>query len=687
MPKTDKIKNLITDGRRAIQPKRISPMLCTLVKDVPISDNLIYEIKWDGFRIISYADGKSVRMDSRSGLDYTSKYPTISAELKKLKHKMVLDGEMVVFNEEGLPDFNAIQNYNGHNSPISYCVFDIIWLDGYDLKELPLTQRKEILKEIVGKSTILKYSESFKDGLGLYEQMKKLNIEGIVAKKIDSPYNEGERAYNWLKIPIKKRQEFVIGGWAESEKSRSFRSLLFGAYKDGQFRWVGRSGGGYKEKEMPGILALLKKIEIKESPFANKVLDTKGATIHWVKPKHVANFEFSTWTETGRIRKPATFLGFRKDKKPGDVILEIAKTVPEVEPEIKEGNKRESNKPAKSARKLASQIRATDKLETLVGSNWPELEKITVVTREKVDLGNCSITLTDVDREIWKKITKADLIAYYHRIAPYILPHLKDRPLSLHVKPYGATVKGFYIKDMEGRQPDCADIFSDERRHKKAGKRDIIDYLVCNNVETLLYMVNLGCIDINPWTSRAKNANEPDFIIIDLDPSDNDFKKATESAKAAKQYFDQTGLTAFVKTSGKTGIHLYLPCEGFTFPVARQIAEEICRAIHKLVPRITTTEVNIANRGNRLYIDPNQNDYADTVAAPYSVRPFKLPTVSMPLEWKEINDKLDSQMFTISTVEKRLAKKKDLWSDILNNQVISINSKVLSSLFDTPSLD
>jgi bifunctional non-homologous end joining protein LigD len=262
-------------------------------------------------------------MDSRSALDYTRKYPPVVQALKDLKKDMILDGEVVVFNEEGLPDFDALQLYNGHNTPISYCVFDILWLDGYNLMDLPLTERKEILKDLVKGNKILKFSESFDDGEALYQHMLEKNLEGIVAKKRDSEYLPGVRSYEWLKVPTRKRQEFVIGGWAESANGRAFRSLLFGAYEGKKLKWIGRSGGGYKQHEMPGILKQLKALETKESPFVNPVLDTKGAVVHWVKPELVANFEFATWTKSGRIRKPATFLGFRKDKKAKQVVREI----------------------------------------------------------------------------------------------------------------------------------------------------------------------------------------------------------------------------------------------------------------------------------------------------------------------------------------------------------------------------
>jgi bifunctional non-homologous end joining protein LigD len=232
---------------------------------------------------------------------------------------------------------------------------------------------------------------------------------------------------------------------------------------------------------------------------------------------------------------------------------------------------------------------------------------------------------------------------------------------------------------MEGHQPEWATIYSMRRIQKAKGKRDIIDYLVCNNEATLQYIINLGCIDVNPWTSRTASPEHPDYVVIDLDPSDEDFKKAIETAKAAKEFFDQHKLIAFPKTSGKTGIHLYLPCEGFTFPEARKIAETVCKGINKLVPAITTTQVNIASRGDKLYLDPNQNDFADTVAAPYSVRPFKQLQISTPLEWQEINDRLDPANFSIKVVLNRLKRKGDLWSDLLSQNNIKKNVKALKT--------
>jgi bifunctional non-homologous end joining protein LigD len=261
-----------------------------------------------------------------------------------------------------------------------------------------------------------------------------------------------------------------------------------------------------------------------------------------------------------------------------------------------------------------------------------------------------------------------------------MLPHLKGRPLSLHIKQDGANAPGFYIKDMEGHEPDYLAIFSDQRRHKKKGKRDQIDYAVCNNEAALLYLINLGNIDLNPWNSRITNPQEPDFISIDLDPSDEDFGKAIKTAQAAKKIFDQYKLQSFVKTSGKTGIHLFIPCQGFDFKKARTLAEKLCEMICKEVPDIATTEVSIEHRGTKLFVDPSQNDYADTLACAYSVRPHKHPTVSTPLGWKEVKDRLDPGKFTMDTVPDRLEKKGDLFQNLLDKKIQDNNSCILHRL-------
>jgi bifunctional non-homologous end joining protein LigD len=643
------------------QPTAIKPMLATLVKQSFSDEDYVFEVKWDGYRIIAIAKDGKVKLQSRGGEDYTKKYPSIAKAVKSLNVDCILDGEVVYINSEGKPDFDALQRVNGQKAPVVYYAFDLLWLEEESIMHEKLLERKERLKALIEGANEIKYSDHFEDGNVLFQQIQNIGLEGIVAKRKDSQYIRDDRSKKWLKITTEHKQEFVIGGWVESEKRNTFRTLLFGSYENGKLKWKGHAGGGYKDKEMPVILNRLKEIEIDENPFDTDVEYSEGRP-HWVKPELVANIKFATTTRSGKIRKPAIFLGFREDKKASQVQTEVAKESP------KNRILKPSNRTTKTVDHGNNAI-AKRTLPTTRDSNWPEVEREPIRNQEEFEIDSCYITLYNVDRELWKGITKGHLIQYYHSISKYILPHIQHRALSLHLKLKGPNAEGKYIKDMEGREPDCAEIFTTPRKHKKIGKRDIIDYLVCNNTATLLYIVNLGCIDINPWTSTTTNSLLPDFIIIDLDPSDGDFKKAIEAARAAKDFFHEHKLKAYVKTSGKTGIHLFVPCTTYTFPQARRIAENICSGINELVPSITTTEVTVADRGTKLYLDPNQNDYADTVASAYSVRPYKQPNVSTPLEWKEVKDSLLPNQFTMNNILQRLEKKGDLFLPTLDPKI------------------
>jgi DNA ligase D-like protein (predicted 3'-phosphoesterase)/DNA ligase D-like protein (predicted polymerase) len=310
-------------------------------------------------------------------------------------------------------------------------------------------------------------------------------------------------------------------------------------------------------------------------------------------------------------------------------------------------------------------------------SNWNKVFEEKIKSEGQITVEGEQLHLTNIEKKLWKLTNKAQLITYYNSIAEFILPHLKNRPLSLYLKNLNAGAPGLYIKDMEGFQPDFLDTFSTKRKHKAKGKADVIDYAVCNCLPALLWLVNLGCIDFNPWNSCVNNPLAPDFIAIDLDPSDEDFKKAVKTAIAAKQYFDEHQLTAYLKTSGKTGIHIIIPCEGFSFKEARSIAEKICFEIHKRVPRFTTLEVLKSKRGDHLFIDFSQNDEADTLACAYSVRPAKQPNVSTPLDWDELGLKLTPSKFTIGNTALRLEEKGDLWKDIGNSVLKASNSRIL----------
>ncbi|HEY0653498.1 MAG TPA: DNA ligase D [Chryseosolibacter sp.] len=660
------MKSTTRNNESKERPRLVKPMLCTLVKQPFADDDYVFEVKWDGYRIIAHCDNGDVWLQSRGGEDYSRKYPSIVTALTKLDFSGIIDGEVVYLNQQGKPDFDALQRVNGQKGPLVFYAFDLLWQDDRSVMNNTLLERKQALKDILEDNSVIRFSDHFDDGLVLFDHVKNVGLEGIIAKRKDSPYIPGDRSKRWLKVTVDQRQEFVIGGWVESEKRGTFRTLLFGTYENGKLKWKGHAGGGYKERDMPVILDKLRALETDENPFDTDVEYSEGKP-HWVKPELVANIKFATTTRSGKIRKPAIFLGFREDKRALDVEPEIAREAP----------KARLLTPRKSA--IQSAARVVSSNLSIAGSHWPEIEAVPVRNQEVLQIDDCIVEVSNVDRELWKGISKAHLIDYYFRISRFILPHLKDRPLSLHLKPKGPNAPGLYIKDMEDRQPQCAEIFTVPRKHKKPDKRDIIDYLVCNNAPTLLYIVNLGCIDLNPWTARRQTPLYPDFIVIDLDPSDGDFKKAVTTAIAAREFLQEHRVKSFVKTSGKTGLHIFIPCSAFDFAQARRIAESICLSVHSLVPNITTTEITVADRGDKLYLDPNQNDYADTMAAAYSVRPFKHPTVSTPLDWKEVNASLSPDNFTIKGVAQRLEKKGDLFLPTLDRAIAKRNDKPLSN--------
>jgi bifunctional non-homologous end joining protein LigD len=657
------LKRRFKNANKEKVPDPVEPMMATLIKEPFDNENWEFEIKWDGYRCLAYVNNGKVDLRSRTGQSYNKYTPVVSA-LKQWNIPAVLDGELVVLNSDGTSNFELLQNWTPHfDEHLVFMVFDILWLDGLNLTNRTLIERKGALKTILpSSSNVIRFSSSIDgNGTGFFDLAKENRIEGIVGKKKDSIYEVGRRSKNWVKIKTSTRQEFVIGGWTESEKSRSFKSIVFGYYERDRLIYFGHAGHGFKETGMPALLKKFRALEIPESPFANETDRTEK--VHWIKPELVAEIDFATTTKAGKIRHPAVFLGLREDKSPKDVKREFAL-----------GS--EKSRPAKAA----DQNHMSTKFETAEDSNWPEIEGQKVRSSAIKKYGGHDVVLINPEKVLWidPMVTKEDLHNYYHSVYRYMSAHLKDRPLSIHIKHIAPTAKGLYIKDMEGRQPGWATIFPVKRKHYKKGKRAVIDYLVCNNEASLQYIIGLGAIDVNPWTSNTHSPEQPDFIIIDLDPTDEDFNKVIESAKAAREFLDSKKIIAFPKTSGKTGMHIYLPCQEFDFGQARTIAENICNEINLMVPSISTTNVTISERGDLLYLDPNQNDFADTVAAPYSVRPHKFPWISTPLEWKEIKAGLDPSLFSFEKVLARLRSKGDLFKGVLSPVNKRNNTKKLN---------
>lgn len=608
-------------------PQAVAPMLATLV-DAPFSKpGWLFELKWDGYRAIATKHGSDVQLYSRNGLDFTERYAPVVEALHTLKKDVVLDGEIVVVDENGVSHFEWMQNYARQpNGSLHYYAFDILWCDGRDLRGLPLTERKEILKSVIPSRSVIRYSDHVEtQGDALFTQAQKAGLEGIVAKRADSTYQTGVRGHDWLKIKTHLRQEAVIGGFTEPRGSRQhLGSLLLGVYQKGAFTFIGHSGGGIPTQQLKTLRAKLNKLEQKTSPFVNP--PKVGETTHWVKPQLVCEASFSEWTGEGLMRHPK-FEGLRDDKSPKNVHKEPIKRRTALVPGVKKAKKADH--------------------ATLPGSR---------------------VAFSHLDKIFWPErgYTKGDLITYYQTVGDTMLKYLKDRPESLKRQPGGYKDDGFFQKDITMELPKFASstiVYSESTNEN-------VHYLVCNNVDTLLYMVQLGCIEINPWNSRTKNPDKPDWAVMDLDPEGVTFAQVVKVARTVHDVCQEWGVTALPKTSGKTGIHIFIPLGAkYSYAQARQFTQLIGIEVNKRLPKLTSLERSPDKRHNRVYLDYLQNSKGQTLAAPYSARPTRDATVSTPLHWDEVNANLKPTNFTIKNMPARLKKVGDLWGEALGKGV------------------
>lgn len=599
----------------------------------------LYEIKWDGYRAIAEINKGSAELYSRNGISFNNKYPVVYNSLMKIKHTAVLDGEIVVLNEKGFPSFQKLQHYEDNTQfPLCYYVFDLLSLDGKDTTQLPLVERKELLQKLVGnKNPVIKYSDHITGkGKAFFAATGKQGLEGIMAKKSDSEYHKGTRSSNWLKIKHHQSDEAVIVGFTQPTGGRKYFGALVLAIRDEDgLKYAGHTGSGFTEQTLKEVYEKLKPLHTTKSPFKEKVKTNMPVT--WVKPAFVCELKFTEWTTDGKMRHPI-FLRMREDKSLKDITM--AKNI-------------KSKKAAVPA--------AMDEKE------------------QELKIGRIKVKTTNRNKIYWPKegITKGMMIDYYQSIADYILPYLKNRPESLKRNPNGIVDKGFYHKDAGDEAPawvKSVPIFSESSNKN-------IDYIVCNNKATLAYLNNLGCIEINPWHSTIKSPDKPDYLIIDIDPSaKNSFDQVIETALVIKEVLDKAGADAYCKTSGATGMHIYVPLgKKYLYKQARDFAEIVCSIANEQLP-FASMERNLKKRGNKLYLDHLQNSRGQTIAAPYSLRPHPGATVSTPLHWKEVKKGLHPSAFTIATLPERLKKTKDIFLGVLGKG-IDLN-KCLSKLLD-----
>jgi bifunctional non-homologous end joining protein LigD len=617
------------DGAAPSGPRRAyKPMLATLEDEqhMPKGDDWEFEIKWDGYRIVATVAGGQAQLRTRKDQDYTERFANVAKELAKaLKTPdAVLDGEVCALDEDGRPSFSAMQQ-GKPGTPIVYYVFDLLEVDGEPLLDLPLSERRKRLRKLLdGRNRTVKFSEPFDDGPALLTAAKERRLEGIMGKRLDSRYLPGRRTRDWLKFKTHGEQELVIAGYTKGKGRRewSFGSLVLGAYDGDELRWVGNVGTGFDDDEIERLLKKLRPLERKDPPFPEppKMPRVRKGEVVWVEPKLVAEVSFAEWTHDGRLRAPV-YQGLRQDKDAREVHREV-----------------------------------------------PEPAPIPDVIRK----GKRTLRLSNLDKPFWpdEGITKGDLLAFYRDVAHVAVPHLRDRPFTLKRYPDGWQGKFFFQKDKPPGMPDWIPTVNIEVSTRETPRRRRrIDAPLVNDELALLWVVNMGCIDLNTWYSRVDNLDRPDFVLFDLDPSpDVGFRETVQVARLVKEALDALGLESFCKTSGSDGIHVLVPIQRrSTYDDTRQFAEIVAGALARTHRGLVTTEWSKAKRRGVL-IDSNQNGEGKTIASVYSVRPRAGAPVSTPLRWEEVDESLDPAAFTMDVVRQRVREYGDLFEGVLKTR-------------------
>ncbi len=633
-------------------------MLATLTDKPFDAENWLYEVKWDGYRAIAHLRKGKVELSSRNSKSFNEKFYPIYEALKTLKLDAVLDGEVIVSSDEGVSNFGDLQNWRSEaDGRLLYYVFDLLWIDGYSLLDLPLQQRREKLIAVLPDHPLIRISQTFDAaGTEFFKAAQQMKLEGIMAKKADSPYIPGARTKDWLKIKVGNRHEVVIGGFTKNENSaKKFSSLLVGVFEKGKFIYTGKIGTGFSDDLQAEMLKQFKPLIRKTSPFDTEPDINKPsrfrpnppkATATWLKPVLVCEVSYAEMTSDGVMRHPS-FEGMRDDKKATTVTAEKPTSVKKIiTPSVLHKSKVIKKETAASRQTL---LNPTEETQVKKISGHP-------------------LKFTNLSKLYWpkEKITKRDMLNYYYQVAPYILPYLKNRPQSMNRHPDGINGESFYFKDVTGKAPEWVETFP---YTSSANDRDR-NYLVAKDEASLLYMASLGCIEMNPWHSRVETEDYPDWCIIDLDPAKTTFEQVIEAANITKGVLDGMGITAYPKTSGSTGIHIYIPLGAkYTYEQSKEFARVVATMVHEEIPTYTSIERAVKNRSGKMYIDFLQNRPQATVSAPYSLRPKPGATVSMPLYWEEVKKGLKMSDFTINNAIARIRREGDIFKPVIGKGI------------------
>ncbi len=639
---------LVSEPRveRVPMPDSVAPMLATLADTPPAGDRWLHELKHDGVRVIAYRRREStavedhaspVELSSRSGRDQTLLYPEIATALGKLvATEFILDGEIVTLDAEGRASFQRLQprmqasprdvERLRREAPVVAFCFDILYLDGVDLRRMPVEERKQVLAALLeGAPPELIYSDHIiGHGADFFALASRSGVEGIVSKRLGSSY-VGRRSSSWIKVKRVEDREFVVGGFTAPQGSRThFGALLIGLYDAaGALHYVTRVGSGFDAARLAAIHAELIARECAESPFAEA---PAIADARWVRPELVARVKFAEWTRDGGLRAPV-FLGMVPDLAPGDCRQPTGGAEPQ---------------PATAGAVRRGAI---------------------------VDLSPPpgAVRLANPDKVLFPEdgITKRDVFAYFRLVAPLLLEHLADRPLSLQRWPDGIHAPSFFQKDAPDVLPPYV---RTEPIAGEEGKR-VTRFIIADNEETILWLANLTAFTLHPWGSRMGTLDHPDFMIVDLDPKDAPFARVVSVASRLREVLIAIGLRGYPKATGSSGLHVYVPLAPiYTYEQVRSFAELLGHVVVAQLPEEATLEMKVSDRGGKVFIDYLRNQRGQTAAGPYVVRALPGAPVSAPLAWDEVNNELSPRPFTIRNMEARLAAVGDRWAPVLTDQ-------------------
>ena len=710
--------SLLPGAFESPMPKMPGGVRATLAElgDKPFSSpNWVYEIKWDGVRAIAQIENGKTTLWARSGRDVTAEYPEFKDMAARFRARdAIIDGEIVTLDAEGRSNFHSLQHRLGVQNPsrqlmqtvpLDYFAFDVMYANGYDLRRAPLVERKNFLQQILSGNERIHFSEHIAEqGEAMYEAARSKGLEGIVAKLANSTY-VGTRTSSWVKLKIVSEIDAVVAGYTEGRGSRKFfGALVLGLYDGRELKFIGSVGTGFDEAKQEKITGQLERLRAKTSPFAK--IPALRENVEWVEPELVARVKYANWTNDNHLRAPV-FLSLLTDRAAKDCTMEDAKPEstaaleskaekenppakkpkekppaklksvpqPEIEEEPEEEELAAEESPtskSKPAKPPAPHAKGSSKTISISAGREAEVEnELRDGHKETMDVESDGQRLhfSNLNKIYFPGpgVKKRELLAYYYRMARYILPFLQDRPMVLRRYPDGVDGKAFFQKEAPSYLPDwieTAAVDSDERGGE-------MQYILCNSRATLLYLTNLGCIDHNPWSSRAQSQQNPDYVFFDLDPTDDTaFSNVMHIAREIYAMLKSIKMRCYMKTSGASGFHIFIPLEPkYTYEQTRTFAEVVGRLVASENPKLTTFERTVSKRPKgRILIDALQNASGKPLACAYSVRAFPKATVSTPLSPEELSTNISAEQFTLRNFDDRIAKVGDLWSDFWQNR-------------------